>query len=348
MFNGVGNSIYLSSLNNGTVSLDDIPDDTPVFLSLHMEEERSAQYVEQMMALCKALNDKKCPILADISSKTLTWFQEKTILDLVRKLNLWAVRIDDGFSTEEMIHVAMEYPIVLNASTVSLTELRILKSYGEILAMHNYYPRKETGLDDEYFTSVNHLLKKEGIPIFAFIPGKQKRGPLFEGLPTLESQRYQNAYVNYLEMVKKYHVDQVFLGDRILDDKDRWMIDTLITKDIIVVPIELDKDYAYLYDTVFSNRMDAPKGLIRIAQSRGYGSIGSQDITPQNTVERERGTLTIDNKLYKRYCGELQITRKGYPKDEKVNVIGKVPKAYQSVLDFIGRGDSFVMVKAQE
>ena len=41
----------------------------------------------------------------------------------------------------------------------------------EILAMHNYYPRSETGLDEEYFLRITKLLQDAGIHVIAFIPG---------------------------------------------------------------------------------------------------------------------------------------------------------------------------------
>lgn len=343
MFNGIGHSIYLSSLKNGSVSLDDIPDGTPVFLSLHMEEELSAQYENEIVALCRQLNEKQCSILADVSRKTLIWFHEKKIPDLAKRLNLWAVRIDDGFSVEEMETIAKEYPIIVNASTLCKTDISSIRSAHPIYAMHNYYPRKETGLDEAYFDHVNHSLKKEGLKVFAFIPGKQKRGPLYEGLPTLESQRNQDSYINYLEMVKKHHVDQVFLGDPLLDEQQAKNINLYIKKKIIVLPVCLAKEYQSLYNTVFTNRVDAPDGLIRIVESRAYASKTNKTIAKFHTVERPRGTITIDNDLYKRYCGEIQITKRAYPQDDKVNVIGTVFEKYLKVLDLIDRGDRFIL-----
>ena len=37
--------------------------------------------------------------------------------------------------------------------------------------MHNYYPRSETGLDEEYFLRITKSLQDAGIHVIAFIPG---------------------------------------------------------------------------------------------------------------------------------------------------------------------------------
>ncbi len=39
----------------------------------------------------------------------------------------------------------------------------------------------------------------------------------------------------------------------------------------------------------------------------------------------------MDNKNYKRYSGEIQIVKKEYPKDARVNVIGSVNEMYRHV-----------------
>ena len=48
----------------------------------------------------------------------------------------------------------------------------------------------------------------------AFIPGDgEKRGPLYEGLPTLEKHRNMRPLEAYLELVQECDVDKVLIGD---------------------------------------------------------------------------------------------------------------------------------------
>ena len=76
--------------------------------------------------------------------------------------------------------------------------------------------------------------------------------------------------------------------------------------------------------------------------SREYGLIGTRPVTPQNTVERPIGSITIDNEKYGRYKGEIQITKRNLKADEKVNVIGQVIKEEdRPLLQYINGGMKF-------
>ena len=47
-------------------------------------------------------------------------------------------------------------------------------------------------------------------------------------------------------------------------------------------------------------------------------------IEKNHTVLREEGMITIDNKMNKRYSGELQVIMKEACEDEGVNVVAKI------------------------
>lgn len=60
-----------------------------------------------------------------------------------------------------------------------------------------------------------------------------------------------------------------------------------------------------------------------------------------NTISRKRGSITIDNELYGRYAGEMQIVINDLPEDRKVNVVGMVMEEDVSLLSYIGAGKNF-------
>ena len=66
---------------------------------------------------------------------------------------------------------------------------------------------------------------------------------------------------------------------------------------------------------------------------------------PQNCAARRRGTITVDNRLYGRYSGELMLLREELPADERVNVIGTVPENAHLLIDRIARGAQFMLVE---
>lgn len=63
-----------------------------------------------------------------------------------RRLGLWALRVDYGLSWDEIAALACELPVVLNASTTPPEQAaRIARSSPLAMALHNFYPRPETG-----------------------------------------------------------------------------------------------------------------------------------------------------------------------------------------------------------
>src|SRR5699024_11291014 len=82
--------------------------------------------------------------------------------------------------------------------------------FTSIEAWHNYYPRPETGLDKLEFINMNKWLKEKGITVMAFVPGEgDLRGPLFEGLPTLEDHRYKHSLGSALELRSEEHTSEL-------------------------------------------------------------------------------------------------------------------------------------------
>ena len=130
-----------------------------------------------------------------------------------------------------------------------------------------------------------------------------------------------------------------------IDNKDYEMINLYLNEGIISLPVVLNEKYQYLYNHIYTNRIDSPKTLIRLLESREYSTSNDINVIPDNNIERIKGSITIDNELYKRYCGEIQIMKSNLPKDEKVNVIGYVDNEYLDLLELINRGDKFKLIK---
>ena len=320
------------------------PGDSPVFLSLHIREEQDENYVQDMKRLCHILQDSGKRILADVSDESLEMFSVASFEELRDMLSLWALRIDYGVGINEICSLAEKMPVVLNASTTGDEDAqRIMAKGKEVYAMHNFYPRPETGLDEEYFHACNERLRKYGMKIMAFIPGdKVKRMPLRKGLPTLEKHRDQPPYVSFVDLSESGEVDQIFAGDPELSGKQEQMIQRYCDTGILAIPCTLNPDMACLYDQVFTCRIDTPSCLIRVQESRAF--FKGKKILSENNQRRERGSITIDNENYLRYQGEVQIMRKDFPADENVNVIGHVQKEYMNLIDLVKRGGKFVFV----
>ena len=337
MLNKFGLSIYISTFDEQKEMLDRFTGSGYyVFTSFHMQEEYNSidDYCIRAKELCYWLKERNFKIIGDVSTKTLDFFEYKSIIEFAKDFSLDILRLDYGFSDDEILSISKEFPISFNPSTEDdILAKKILDRGMEVFALHNFYPRPETGLDPEGFKNINQKLKDIGIKTLGFIAGDEmKRGPIFEGLPTLEKHRNIPPYVAFLDLLKNYNVDEVFVGDVKISQVQSSLIIDYLDDNIINVPVKFHPNYQYLYNQVFTIRADSPNSLMRLQESREYSCDGEK-ILPFNTIIREKGSITMDNIGYARYSGEIQILRKPLPKDDRVNVMGRVLDDYIDIMD---------------
>lgn len=318
----------------------------PVFLSLHISEEFDGTYCQRAKEVCHTLADHGFRIIADVSVKTVQQFGCKDLTELAGVLRLWALRIDYGFSPDEIGEMAKKMPIVLNASTTSPEDaVHIREQAKEVFALHNFYPRPETGLDEDLMKYTTDSLRSAGLKVLAFIPGDtQLRGPVFEGLPTLEAHRSCLTSAAFVDLSLRFGIEEIFLADPGLSEKEQQRIALFCETGAIPIPAQLDETYAHLYGQVFTCRVDSPKWMIRFQESRVYSCKG-ESVEPGNCIPRERGTITIDNVNYGRYTGEIMMIRSPLKADPRVNVIGTVPEEAWLLMDNVRNGSKFMLVR---
>ena len=343
----LGYSLYLSTYAAQCSALrGQTGSGAPVFLSLHISEEFDDSFCRRAEEICHALADMGYRIIADVSTKTVAQFGCQDLTDLAKKLQLWALRIDYGFSRQEIEAMAEKMPIVLNASTTSVEDARAIAAKGGcVMAMHNFYPRPETGLDEDYLLETTRALQEAGLKVLAFIPGDiRKRGPVFEGLPTLEAHRNILPSAGFVDLARNYGIEEIFVGDPGLSDTELERILRFCREEILSIPCEIAENWQHLYDQVFTCRMDSPKRLVRFQESRIYSCQGATT-EAYHCVQRTVGSLTIDNIRYGRYSGEIMLVRSDLPADHRVNVIGHVPENAFVLLNHIQRGGKFTLVR---
>ncbi len=321
-----------------------------VFTSLHIPEEASKEYVSQADTMLIWLKEHRFKLIVDVSKRTLDLFGVDSVIKLVEKYQIDVLRIDFGYELEEIIKLGKKVPIAFNASTTSKEEVETLVAHKlNLIAIHNFYPRAYTGLSERQFIKMNENFKQSKIQTVAFIANKDfPRGPMFEGLPTLESHRYMNPYVSFLMMNQvKYNCDVAVLSDLMMNQEDVERINLYLTKNIISIVCELSEENQDLYNKVISVRLDSPEYVLRIAESRAYATYG-KDVAPYNCITRDVGVITIDNRNFKRYSGEIQIIVEKLPQDDRVNIIGTVSKMMIPCLKLIVPGQKMVFVKPSE
>ena len=212
----LGRSVYLTEFEKQKAPLAAHPaGGAPVFISLHIGEEFGPDYPARVRAMCGWLRQQGWRILADVSELTARQFGCDDIAALAGELGLWGLRLDDGFTLEEACALAAAMPVAVNASTTTPAEAAALAAAGpEVIAIHNFYPRPETGLDPDFLRESTRMLQAAGLKVYAFIPGDgQLRGPLHAGLPTLEAHRAAAPLAAFADLAVNYGMDGIFAGD---------------------------------------------------------------------------------------------------------------------------------------
>ena len=163
------------------------------FTSLHIPEDGGAAYADKARQVLSLLSARGIALIADVGPRTCDLLGFERMEDL-RDLGLEYLRLDYGFSARRVAELSGVFRIVVNASTVSPDEIASWREAGadvtRFAACHNFYPKPYTGLALEDIARTNLRLAALGFEIMAFVPGDANvRGPVFEGLPTVEAQR---------------------------------------------------------------------------------------------------------------------------------------------------------------
>ncbi|QHS21453.1 DUF871 domain-containing protein [Virgibacillus sp. MSP4-1] len=322
-----------------------------IFTSLHIPEDNPEDYKQGLADLGKLAMKYRMELFADISPKSLSYlgFNWENA-DGLKEWGLTGLRVDYGISDETIAQLSNKMTVALNASTITHENMENLRKHGAdfsaIEAWHNYYPRPETGLSLEDFNEKNQFLKSEGLTVMAFVPGDGKqRGPVFEGLPTIESHRNRSSFSSFVEFHYNNWMDKIFIGDPSINDSSKRQFADY-SNQVIRLRARCYTEKQEIKNRMLekqTNRLDPARDVIRSAESRQYGLIGDFPVKPSHTVERTIGSITVDNEKYGRYQGEIQITKRNLPADERVNVIGQVIPEDQHLLPYIKGGTAFQM-----
>ncbi|TMU84262.1 DUF871 domain-containing protein [Bacillus sp. BHET2] len=311
------------------------------FTSLHIPEELG-ESPERVRGLLSLFKREGFEVFADVSKCTPVMLGLNHFEDL-KELGVTSLRLDDGFSTDDMLELSHHFQIAINASTVGEKELQHWIKSGlateNIIAWHNFYPKPETGLDKDYFLEKQAIFDVLGIPVYAFIPGEEnKRGPLNLGLPTLEDHRDQSPYVSAVQL-KRWGVLGVFVGDPGCSKDLLLKLVRFDQKKMIELTYEGNAEIEGEYQL----RPDSGRDVLRM-----LGTRTDSDVPPINSVERKKGTITQDNDLYGRYKGELQIVRQNLERNPAVNVVGRICTEHLSLIELFQPGQRISICRKEE
>ncbi|EHC03677.1 DUF871 domain-containing protein [Streptococcus suis] len=294
-------------------------------------------------------------VIADLSPSFIEaqgW--QKSLIEEAHGLGLTGIRLDESLPLEEIVSLTQNpygLKIELNLSTdkVLLTQLLASEANRDnIVACHNFYPHAYTGLSEEHFFEMSSFYYQEGIQTAAFVTAQSAtEGPwlLSEGLPTLEEHRNQTLPLQIAWLKATGLIDCILISNQFISEEELQSIQSILKEEDICLPVDLTGQVTAVereiieFDHVY--RGDISAYLLRSTMPR----VVYKDATIPAHTDREtlvqRGDVLIDNDLYGRYKGELQIALREFTVSSKVNRVGRICPDYLPLLAFIKPWQSF-------
>lgn len=328
---------------------------TSVFTSLHLPEIDISSQVLFLYDLSKLVKKYDMELIADIGGKSIKEIIKKD--DLLNKLkDVDVFRLDYGYDHEDIkyLHDTLNnHGFMINASIYnfeeSKREVEFLRSLNtEVIACHNFYPRVESGIDEDFALKQKLIFDSLNVPIYYWIPSHiNPRGPIYDGLPTLEIHRYLSIKPITQDLVNRFNADGVMTSDNFYSEEELKTISDNCSPLENPIEIKVNTINDKYDDIIFKThefRYDSSSSFLRSKSSRTMAEFASI-IEPENCIERKAGVITIDNKKNERYSGELQVVLVNHKDDEKVNVVGYINDEDLYKLKFFINGYKYKFIK---
>lgn len=254
------------------------------------------------------------------------------------------IRLDQGFGGA--VESAMSYnqyglQIELNLSNATHmldTVMDFMPDRYHLLACHNFYPHKFSGLTLDFLEKCSLKAKAYGLRTAAFISCANGFGPwpTTEGLPTLELHRNWPIDVQLKHFVALNYIDDIIISNCFPTHDE---LSALAKVDMQVVNFNLctnidlpDIARKIIFDELHAKRGDVPEHMIR--SSVGRIKYSNENIPLFNAPSMlRRGDVALESTLYQTYAGELQIVLEDMPNSGSSNVVGHLSHEEMIIVD---------------
>lgn len=288
-------------------------------------------------------------IIVDVSPRV---FKELGInyndLSFFKEIGADGLRLDMGFTgLEESLMtfnkegLKIEINMSNNTSYID-TIMDYMPNKENLIACHNFYPHRYSGLNIEHFKKCTQRFKKYGLNTAAFVTSQNKDSfgpwPVTDGLPTLEIHRNIPMDVQVKHLIAMGDIDDIIISNCYPTDNELEKIKS-IRKDMVTFDVILEEgvpeiEKKILFDEIHFNRGDFSDNLIRSTASRvKYKGHNFEVFNPKDDIKK--GDILIESSEYGHYAGELQIARSSMKNSGKSNVVGRIREEEVFLLDYI-------------
>lgn len=274
-----------------------------------------------------------------ISYKDLSFFKE---------IGADGLRLDMGFTgSEESLmtfndeNLKIEINMSNNTNYID-TIMNYMPNKDNLIACHNFYPHRYSGLNFEHFMRCTERFNKYGLRTAAFITSQNEGTfgpwPVTDGLPTLELHRNLPIEVQAKHLIALGNINDIIISNCYPTEEEMKKLGSM-RKDMVTFDLELvdgvpEVEQKILFEEMHFNRGDLSDNLVRSTQSRV--KYKGHDFELFNAPEIiKKGDVVIESSEYGHYAGELQIALNDMKNSGKSNVVGRIKEEEIFILDYI-------------
>lgn len=274
-----------------------------------------------------------------ISYKDLSFFKE---------IGADGLRLDMGFTgSEESLmtfndeNLKIEINMSNNTNYID-TIMNYMPNKDNLIACHNFYPHRYSGLNFEHFMRCTERFNKYGLRTAAFITSQNEGTfgpwPVTDGLPTLEIHRNLPIEVQAKHLIALGNINDIIISNCYPTEEEMKKLGSM-RKDMVTFDLELvdgvpEVEQKILFEEMHFNRGDLSDNLVRSTQSRV--KYKGHDFKLFNAPEIiKKGDVVIESSEYGHYAGELQIALNDMKNSGKSNVVGHIKEEEIFILDYI-------------
>lgn len=301
----------------------------------------------------KKINDyakeKGFEIIVDVSPRV---FDELGIsykdLSFFKEIGADGLRLDMGFTgSEESLMTFNEYGLKIEINMSSNTNyidtiIDYMPNKDNLIACHNFYPHRYSGLNFDHFMKCTERFNKYGLRTAAFITSQNENTfgpwPVTDGLPTLELHRNLPVEVQAKHLIALGNINDIIISNCYPSEDEMKKLGSM-RKDMVTFALQLvdgvpEIEQKILFEEMHFNRGDFSDNLIRSTQSRV--KFKGHNFKLFNAPEIiKRGDVVIESSEYGHYAGELQIALSDMINSGKSNVVGHIKEEEMFILDYI-------------
>ncbi|MBO8165148.1 MAG: DUF871 domain-containing protein [Brevibacillus sp.] len=320
---------------------------TRVFTCLLSVEGDAESILADFREIIEYANQRDMQVIVDIAPRVFAKLGiSYNDLSFFHKLGAYGIRLDLGFTGhEEALMTYNPYGLKIEVNMSSGTKyidnlFTHQPNRHNLIASHNFYPHRYSGLSLAHFLACSKQYKEYGIRTAAFVNSQTATfgpWPIMEGMCTLEMHRYLPIDVQAKHLFATGLIDDVIIANAYASEEELRALKQ-VNPEMLTFRVDLHEtitevEQKIVLDELHVYRGDVSDYLIRSTQSRI--KYREEAFPPTYTPPIRRGDILIENERYGQYKGELQIALQDMENTGKTNVVGRIVEEELFLLDYL-------------